>query len=292
MSAMISCVGRASTLAVASGGRGRGRVVAVSLTASLGAGFEGAVMAAMASLNMGAAGGPAGSSTPFTTTATVASAATKQATASRRLQPKRASAAKRGVSAALSLLRLDLGTDLHQLVSGTLGCGLDDGRGRTRRPLSDGRHLGRPARAFAIHRQADRDARALPDPARDLHFTSVQRHQSLNDREPQSGSIMTAVIGRACLEERIANVGHVLAVDPDTRVRDRHREGAALVPGANRDPATAIGKLDGIGNKIEHDLIERTLVGDNVRQLARQDCCEFNPRFARFEGKQPATIFD
>src|SRR5712691_6952850 len=123
MSAMISDAGRASTLAVASDGRGRGKVVAVSLTPSLGACFGAAVIAAMASLNIGAGCGPACSSTPFTTIATVASTATAKATASRRLQPSRASAAKRGVSA--SLLRVDLGTDLHQLVSGTLGCRLD-----------------------------------------------------------------------------------------------------------------------------------------------------------------------
>src|SRR5262245_55587459 len=178
MSAMISAIGRASTLAVASGGRGRGKVAAVSLTTSLDAGFEGAVMAAMASLNMGAGCGPACSNTPFTTTATVATTATTKATASRRLQPKRASAAKRGVSAALSLLRFDLGTDLHQLVSGTLGCRLNDRRRRTRSTRSDRSHLGGSARALAIHRQADRDARALPDPARDFHFASVQRHQS------------------------------------------------------------------------------------------------------------------
>src|SRR5690242_21916132 len=116
MSAMISGVGRASTLAVASGGRGRGKVAAVSLTTSLVVGFEGAVIAAMASLNIGAGCGPACSSTPFTTIATVASVATPKAIASRRLQPSRASAAKRGVSASLSLLRFDLGTDLHQLV--------------------------------------------------------------------------------------------------------------------------------------------------------------------------------
>src|SRR3954462_1858670 len=121
MSAMISGVGRASTLAVASGGRGRGNAVAVSLMTSFDAGFEVAVIAAMASLNIGAGCGPVCSNTPFTTIANVASIATTKATASRRLQPSRASAAKRG--AALSLLRFGLGTDLHQLVSGTLASG-------------------------------------------------------------------------------------------------------------------------------------------------------------------------
>src|SRR5258708_39173468 len=138
MSAMISGVGRASALAVASGGRGRGNVAAVSLTISFVAGFEGAVIAAMASLNIGAGCGPACSSTPFTTIATVASTATPKATASRRLHPKRASAAKRGAS--LSLLRFDLGTDLHQLVNWTLGRRLGDRRSRARRPRPAGRH--------------------------------------------------------------------------------------------------------------------------------------------------------
>src|SRR5215475_1780571 len=196
MSAMISGVGRASTLPVASGGRGRGNVAAVSLPASF-AGFDAAVMAAIASLNIGAGCGPTCSSTPFTTIATVASTATTKAAASRRLQPSRASAAKRDASASLSLLRFDLGTDLHQLVGGTLGCRLDCRRGHTRSTLSDGGHLGRPACAFTVDRQPDGDARALPDPARDLHVASVQRDQSFNDRKPQSGSIMTAVVGRA-----------------------------------------------------------------------------------------------
>src|SRR5215470_16113277 len=128
---MISGAGRASTLAVASGGRGRGKVAAVSLMPSF-----------PPSLNIGAGCGPACSSTPFTTIATVASSATPKASASRRLQPKRASAAKRGVLPSLLLLRLDLGTDLHQPVDGALGCRLDGRRGRTRNARSDRRHLG------------------------------------------------------------------------------------------------------------------------------------------------------
>src|SRR5262245_32922075 len=181
MSAMISGVGRASTLEVASGGRGRGNAVTTSLPESLGAGFDTNAIAAMASLNIGAGCGPACNSKPFTTIATVVSTATMKATASRRLQPKRASAAKRGTSASLSLSRFDLGTDLHQVVSRTLGYRLDDRRSRTRSSRSDGRHLGGTACAFAIDRQPDGDARALPDPARDLHVASVQRDQSFND---------------------------------------------------------------------------------------------------------------
>src|SRR5690349_19851676 len=186
MSAMISGVGRASTLEVASGGRGRGNALMASLPESLGAGFDAAAIAAIASLNIGAGCGPACNSTPFTTIATVASAATINATASRRLQPKRASAAKRGTCASLSLSRFDLGTDLHQVVSRTLGYRLDDRRGRTRSSWADGRHLGGSARAFAVDRQTDGDARALPDPTRNLHIASVQRDQSFNDRQPQS----------------------------------------------------------------------------------------------------------
>src|SRR5262249_28507960 len=131
----------------------------------------------------------------------------------------------------------------------------------THSALSDRSKLGRPACAFAIDRQADGDARALSDPAHYLDLAAMQRHKSLNDREPQSGSIVATVIGRARLEERIADARHVLAVDPDAGVRDRHRKGAAFMPGADRDLAATIGELDGVGDEIEHDLVERALVG-------------------------------
>src|SRR5439155_12634017 len=143
---------------------------------------------------------------PFTTIALTASIATMHPTASRRLQPKRRSAAKRGSSASSSLLRFDLGTDLHPIVGWTLG----DMRSRARGALPDRSELGRPACAFAVGRQADGDARALTDPAHDLDLATVQRHQPLNDREPQSGSIVAPVVGRARLEERIADARHVL----------------------------------------------------------------------------------
>src|SRR5262245_6191757 len=276
MSAMISGVGRGSALPVVSGGRARGKTLATSLAASLAVSFDrslgAAWIAATVSLNIGAGCGPACSSKPFTTIATTASTTTMNPTASRRLQPKRGSAAKRGASASSSLRRFDLGTDLHPMVRGTLG-GM---RRCACSPLLDRSKLGRPACTFAVDRQADRNARALTDPAHDLDLTAMQRHQPLNDREPQSGSIVATVVGRARLEERIADARHVLGVDPDAGIRNRHCKRSALMPGADRDLAAAIGELDGVGNEIEHDLIERALVGDDVRQLARQDRDQLN----------------
>src|SRR5215471_595199 len=230
-------------------------------------------MAAIASLNIGAGCGPACKSRPFTTIATVASTATTNPAASRRLQPRRRSPATRGASASSSLLRFDLGTELHPIVDGAFGGRRSGARGS----LTDRGKLARPACAFAVDRQPDGDARALTDATRDLDLATVQRHQPLDDRKPQTGSVMAAVVGRTRLKERITDARHVLAVDADTGVRNCHRKGRALGPRADRDPAAAIGELDGVGNEIEHDLIERTFVGDDVRQLTRQDRDQFNP---------------
>src|SRR5215468_10544430 len=293
MSATISGVGRGSALPVVSGGRGRGNAVAsldapfafslVSLELSLGA-----RMAATTSLNIGAGCGPACNNKPFTTIAIVASTATMKPTTSRWLQPKRCSAAKRDASAPPVLLRIALGTDLHQTVSGSFGGGHDRPPGS----LPNRSKLAGLACALAIDRQTDGDTRALTDPARDLDLAAVQRNEPLHDREPQPGSVGATIIGRTRLKERIADACHVLAVDADAGVRDAHRKVRALLPGADGDPAAAIGELDGIGNEIEHDLIERAFVGDDVRQLTRQDRDQFNSRFARFEGKEPAAILD
>src|SRR5262245_31598338 len=161
---MISAIGRDSALPVVSGGRARGNTLAASLAASLDpcldASLDADGIAATVSLNIGAGCGPACSSRPFTTIATTASTATMNPTASRRLQPKRGSAAKRGASAASSLRRFDLGTDLHPTVGGTLG----DRRSRACSALTDRSKLGRPACAFTVDRQADRNACALTDP--------------------------------------------------------------------------------------------------------------------------------
>src|SRR4029453_5930026 len=208
---MISAVGRDSALPVVSGRRARGNTLAASLDDSLDpcldASLDADGIAATVSLNIGAGCGPACSSRPFTTIATTASTATMNPTASRRLQPKRSSAAKRGASAASSLRRFDLGTDFHPIVDGTLG----DRRSRTCSALADRSKLGKPTAPFPFPRQADRNSRALADPAHDLDLTAMQCHQPLNDREPQSGSIVATVVGRARLEERIADARHVLA---------------------------------------------------------------------------------
>src|SRR4029450_9809186 len=126
---MISAVGRDSALPVVSGGRARGNTLAASLDDSLDdsldpcldASLDADVVAAAVSLNTGVECGPACSSRPFTTIATTASTATMNPTASRRLQPKRSSAAKRGASAASSLRRFDLGTEFRTIVYGPLG---------------------------------------------------------------------------------------------------------------------------------------------------------------------------
>src|SRR5262249_35211621 len=90
--------------------------------------------------------------------------------ASLRLQPSACNTNQRGLSSVL-LLRLVLRTDFHLLVAIS---------GMQRLLI----HSFQPsfARAFAVEGQADRDLGTLPNSARDVQATAMQRQQPLHDR--------------------------------------------------------------------------------------------------------------
>ena len=75
----------------------------------------------------------------------------------------------------------------------------------------------------------------------------MQRQQPFHDRDAKPGPIMAAVIGRARLEERIADARKVVRGDADAGVFDRHDQHRCLGLGADRDPAAAAGELDRVG---------------------------------------------
>ena len=84
-----------------------------------------------------------------------------------------------------------------------------------------------PARAFAIDRQAHGHARALAQPAADIHLAAVQPHQALDDRQAEPGAVVAAVVGRARLEERLAEARQIVVADADAGVLDRERRCSA-----------------------------------------------------------------
>src|SRR5262249_60388954 len=123
-------------------------------------------------------------------------------------------------------------------------------------PLAPGRRPG-PGRSPAVHRQAERAARALPQPALDLETPAVQRQQTLDDRQAQAGAVVATVVARSRLEERIPEVRQILRADADPVVLHGDHDSSALRPRADRDPTAPIGELDRVGKEVEHDLTER-----------------------------------
>ena len=76
-------------------------------------------------------------------------------------------------------------------------------------------------RAFAIDRQPHRHPRPLAQPAADIHVAAVQPHQALDDRQAEAGAVVPAVVGRARLEEGLAQPRQVVLADADAGILDR-----------------------------------------------------------------------
>src|SRR4051812_12810240 len=100
---------------------------------------------------------------------------------------------RRSASPAPRSMRALLRTDPHLIVSRLVG---DPGR----QPRNGWRRRA-PAGRLAVKRQADRNAGALAQPARNLHATAVQRQEPLDDRKTETGPIVMPVIRGACLEK-------------------------------------------------------------------------------------------
>ncbi len=165
-------------------------------------------------LNIGAGCGPDCSNSVFTRMATIAQAQAATANASRLLKPSAGSKAAVRLAAATALFFTG------SLTGAPAVCGTS---------RSDAPPCPRASRScrdafLAIDRQVDRDARALAQPAGDLHAAAVQRHQALDDREAEPGAVVAAVVGRARLEERIADARQILGADADAGILDRDHD--------------------------------------------------------------------
>src|SRR6202451_1315915 len=144
-------------------------------------------------------------------------------------------------------------------------------------------------RPLTIERQADRDAGALAHPAADREFAAMQPHQTLDDGKSQSRAGMAAVIGGAGLEIRLADTRQILVADADATVLDHEGDVACLGAGVDQNLAATVGEADRVRQEIEHDLVERTLVGDDLRQIAGHQPFERNAGLARPQRQDVAT---
>ena len=239
----------------ASAGRGRG-TDAVADEGTLARGGDGLRGRLLAPLNIGAGCGPACISSTLIRIAMVTPAQIATATVSRRLQPSFVSF---GLARCEDYALFFTGSWLRVIG----GAGRQEARPRSCRPPD----AAPGSRGPAIERQADADAGALPQPAADIDPAAVQRDQPLDDGQAEPGAVVTPVVARARLEERIADAGEIVVADADAGVLDGEHDDVAVDLGADRNLAAGMAELDRVRQQIEHDLVERALVGDDVRQL-------------------------
>src|SRR5215469_552424 len=268
----------------ASGRRGRGTATATELVASAPGGGS------SETLSRGAGCGPACRNRALTRIAVAPTVAATKAAASRGPQPMAARKAKpRQPPGSASRPRSDrlafpLGNFPHRTLRPRIRSRLVAARPGAARHDA-GKRPALTTRRFAIGRQANRDPCSLPDMTFDLHDAAMQRQQSFHDRHAEAGPVVAAVVGRARLKERLAHPRQILFPDADPGILDRDDDSvrfpAALGARRDRDLAAAIGELDRVAEQIEHDLVQRALVGDDRGQIVDNLADERDAAFAR-----------
>src|SRR4051794_37175681 len=139
-------------------------------------------------------------------------------------------------------------------------------------------------------RQLDGDGGALAEPALYRQFAEMQRHQALHDRKSEAGAFVTALIGLAGLEERRADALEIVRRDAYTGVADAQRKLRTRDRGCDGDLTAALGELDGVGDEIEHDLLEGTWIADHDRQVLRRIGDEIDTVLPRLQRQQIAAM--
>ena len=127
---------------------------------------------------------------------------------------------------------------------------------------------GRCCSGRRAQRQADHDQRAGAGRGADAHRAAMQLDQRFRDGKAKPRALMA--LGELALDllERPAEfLAARRAVDADAGIRDRDDDGAARHRAPRTDDAAAVGReLHGVGQEIEHDLLQRAAVGAQAQR--------------------------
>src|ERR1700730_4561552 len=187
---------------------------------------------------------------------------------------------RRGISS--SSLAICLGTSLH-LVSWVLGCG---SRGRSER-CDIARWFERWRKR---KRPRDGHAGSFVDPALHSYLTAMQPDQAFHDRQAKTGALVAPLIRRASLKEGIADPLEIVGRDANAGITDAKQQPRSLDCGGYCHLAAALGKLDGVGYQIQHDLFEGARIAGHDRQIFGDADHQIDAVFARLDRQQVAAI--
>ena len=97
-------------------------------------------------------------------------------------------------------------------------------------------------------------------------------------------------IGLAGLEERIADPLEVVGGDADAGIGDTQHQPRSLDRGRDGHAAAALGELDGVGDEVQRDLLERARIAGHHGQILRRAGDEIDAVFPRLQRQQVAAI--
>src|SRR3984885_4054126 len=181
-----------------------------------------------------------------------ASASTATARAPRR---------RRGMSSSLSSsLATRLGTFLHLM---RLIWWSGSRRRRQRRDIAGWPRRRRRER----QRQRHRDGGAFMELALYRDLAGMQGDQALDDRQAKTGAFVPPLIGLAGLEEGVADPLEIVGRDAHAGIGAAKNQPRSVDRGGSRHPTAALGELDGVGDEVQHDLLERARIAVHEGQV-------------------------
>src|SRR5580692_6120324 len=99
------------------------------------------------------------------------------------------------------------------------------------------------------------------DFALEHEFAAMQLDQGLGDRQAETGALVAARQMVFHLLKRLEYLLQMVAWNADPGILDRdHQISLAVAPATDDDAAARLGKFDGVGEKIEQDLLELDLI--------------------------------
>src|SRR6185503_15141666 len=142
--------------------------------------------------------------------------------------------------------------------------------GAARRPPVRVPRKARRVTTASAHRQREGESGPSAQLALDPDPAVMQLHELLRQGQPKPGAFQLPRIIGPHLAELLEDGRLVLGSDPDAGVGDGDFNCLVRSPGLHSDPSAFGGELDGVGEKVEENLLDLALIPDELPQARVQ----------------------